>query len=366
MSGPTARRDEDQCGERRARVEYVIAVERPAWAALAERLGIDVPIVQAPIGSATTPQMAAAVSRAGGLGTLALSWTEAGRVRDVIRRTRELTDRPIAVNLVLAFDQRERLAVCAQEAVTTVSTFWGDPGPYAERIHAAGATHVHTVGSVAEARAAVEAGVDVIVAQGVEAGGHVRGETSTRVLLPAVVAAIDPVPVLAAGGIADARGVAATVALGAAGVWVGTRFLLADEANVHPEYRRRLIAATGADTVLTSVFDGGWPDAPHRTLRNSTIARWELAGRPRAPDRPGEGDVVAQFPGGRAIARYHFAMPVAGAGGDIEAMALYAGEGCGLVRECAPAAAILSALARGLPAGASPARGGALEPEAPG
>ncbi len=303
-------------------------------------LGLTAPVVQAPIGSASTPELAAAVSGAGGLGTLALSWLRPAQVRDRLRATRELTPRPFGANLVLAWPQFERLAACLQERVAVVSTFWGDPGPYVEQVHAGGALHVHTVGSVDEARQAVAAGVDVIVAQGWEAGGHVRGTVSTLALVPMVVDAVHPVPVLAAGGIADGRGLAAALALGAAAGWVGTAFLLADEASAHPDYQARIAAAQSGDTVHSALFDGGWPDAPHRTLRNSTIDAWERAGRPRPGSRPGEGDVVVTARNGAAVPRYSDVMPTPGMVGDVEPMALYAGQGVGLVRERAPAAEI--------------------------
>jgi NAD(P)H-dependent flavin oxidoreductase YrpB (nitropropane dioxygenase family) len=314
---------------------------------LCDLLGIDVPIVQAPIGSATCPKLAAAVSGAGGLGTLALTWTAPDACVDRIRRTRALTDRPFAVNLVLEWDHRERIAVCAREGVPLISTFWGDPTPHVDPIHDAGALHLHSVGSVAEAQAAAEAGVDVIVAQGVEAGGHVRGTISTLALAPAVTDAVAPVPVIAAGGIADARGVVAALALGAQAAWIGTRFLLAAEANVHAGYRTRLIGAQAGDAVHTAAFDGGWPDAPHRVLRNPTLTAWEAAGRAAAPHRPGEGDVVATAPTGSALTRYHMAMPQAATDGEVGEMALYAGQGVGLARHCAPAADIVSELRHG-------------------
>ena len=314
---------------------------------LCDLLKIDLPIVQAPIGSAACPELAGAVSGAGALGTLALTWTAPDACADRIRRTRALTDRPFAVNLVLDWDPHERIEVCAREGVLLISTFWGDPGPYVDLIHDSGALHLHTVGSVAEAVAAAEAGVDVIVAQGTEAGGHVRGTTSTLSLVPAVVDAVSPVPVIAAGGIADARGVVAMLSLGAQATWIGTRFLLAAEANVHAAYRDRLIAANAGDTVYTEVFDGGWPDASHRVLRNATLTAWEAAGRPAAPDRPGEGDLVATAPNGSALPRYHMALPQAGTDGDVEAMALYAGQGVGLMRACSPAAGIVEELRDG-------------------
>src|SRR5215213_2118406 len=161
-------------------------------------LGLTAPVVQAPVGSAATPELAAAVSQAGGLGMLALSWTPPTSVGEQVRATRALTDRPFGVNLVLEWDQHERLRACAAEPVAAVSTFWGDPRPYVDAIHASGALHLHTVGSAEEARRAAEAGVDIIVAQGWEAGGRVCGEVSTLALVPAVIDAVGPLPVLAA------------------------------------------------------------------------------------------------------------------------------------------------------------------------
>jgi NAD(P)H-dependent flavin oxidoreductase YrpB (nitropropane dioxygenase family) len=261
-----------------------------------------------------------------------------------VARTRALTDRPFGVNLVIAQDQHERVAACAGQ-VAVVSTFWGDPAPYVDAIHAGGALHVHTVGSAAEARAAAAAGVDAIVAQGWEAGGRVRGQVATLPLVPAVVDAVWPVPVLAAGGVADARGVAAVLALGADAAWVGTRFLLAEEAGVHDEWRESVRAADETATAYTTAFDGGWPGAPHRVLRNSTLDAWERAGRPEGSARPGHGDVLALTPAGDPIRRYDATPPARGAVGDIEPLALYAGQSAALVHEARPAAAIVRELA---------------------
>jgi NAD(P)H-dependent flavin oxidoreductase YrpB (nitropropane dioxygenase family) len=314
---------------------------------LCRRLDLTAPVVQAPVGSATTPELAAAVSNAGGLGMLALTWTPPGSVRESIRATRALTDRPFGVNLVLEWAQHERVQACAEESVAAVSTFWGDPRPYVDRIHAGGALHLHTVGSAEEARRAVQAGVDVIVAQGWEAGGRVWGEVATLPLVPAVVDAVRPVPVVAAGGVADGRGLAAVLVLGADAAWVGTRFLLAQEANVHDEWRGRIRAASETSTVYATVFDGGWPDSPHRALRNSTVEAWERAGRPAAPGRPGEGDVVARAPDGACLYRYGAEIPVRGATGDVEALAHYAGQSAGIVEDVQPAATIVDELVRG-------------------
>ena len=310
-------------------------------------LGIEVPIVQAPIGSASCPALAAAVSNAGGLGMLAGSWLDLDELRAAIRATFDLTTRPFGVNLVLEWPQAHRLQVALEEGVRIISCFWGDPAPYIPAVHAAGGFVLHTVGSVSEAKTAVASGADVIVAQGWEAGGHVRGEVALSVLVPAVCDAVGPTPVVAAGGIADGRGVAAALALGADGVWLGTRFLAAHEARVDPLYQARLLEASESDTVYTTLFDIGWPSAAHRVLRNSTVEHWLAAGQPTAPSRPGEGEVIAIGAKGQPVLRYSDTPPVAGATGDLEALALYAGQCAGLIWDVRPAAEIVQELVAG-------------------
>src|ERR1700683_986670 len=191
---------------------------------LCELLGIEQPIVQAPMSA--VPELAAAVSNAGALGMLALTWsTPAG---DPVRETATLTDRPFGGNLILNSDQHRRVDEALEAGMRIVSLMWGDRAGDGERVHDANGIVLHTVGSAEEARRAVASGVDVIVAQGWEAGGHVWSRISTLPVVPAVVDAVAPVPVIAAGGIGDARGVAAVLALGAQGAWLGTRFLLDD------------------------------------------------------------------------------------------------------------------------------------------
>ncbi|MFL5578560.1 MAG: NAD(P)H-dependent flavin oxidoreductase [Gemmatimonadaceae bacterium] len=314
-----------------------------------QRLGVELPICQAPIGSLASAELAAAVSEAGALGHVACTWRGVDDLRALFRRVRALTSRAFGANFVLDFPIEEQLSVALDHGVPVVSFFWGDGAPYLPRVHAAGAVAIQVVGSVEEARCAADAGFDLLVAQGRDAGGHVRGEQGTMTLVPEVVDALAPLPVLAGGGIVDRRGVAAAFALGAQGVWVGTRFAASREANAHPVYQDLLVAATGADTVHSTVFDVGWPGAPMRTLRNSTVRAWEAAGRPAAPGRPHEGEPVARRGDGPALPRYHFAAPTREAAGDVEAMALYAGEGAGLVRAVEPAASIVADLAAGLP-----------------
>jgi nitronate monooxygenase len=292
---------------------------------------------------AAIPELAAAVSNAGALGMLALTWsTPAG---DVVRKTAELTNRPFGGNLVLASDQHRRLDEMLESGLRIVSLFWGDPGTYVEPVHDAGGIVLHTVASAEEARRAASQGVDVVVAQGWEAGGHVWGQVATLPLVPAVVDAVPSVPVIAAGGIGDARGVAAVLTLGAQAAWVGTRFLVAREMPIHEKYRHRVIEANETDTRwYANLYEVGWPDAPNRSLYNSTAALWEAAGRPVPGSRPGEGDVIAHFASGEAIVRYEPAAPMVGTTGDIEAISMWAGQSVSLARHREPAAEIVADL----------------------
>ena len=161
------------------------------------------------------------------------------------------------------------------------------------------------------------------------------------VLTPTVVDAVPDAHVIAAGGIADGRGLAAVLALGAGAAWVGTRLLLARECNVHPAYRHEIVAAKETDTVLSPVFDGGWPDAPHRCLNNDTLEAWIAAGKPTPGQRPNEGEIVAFYKSGTPIPRYSLQEPTEGMTGEVTSMALYAGQGVGLTNEEKPVAEIL-------------------------
>ena len=231
---------------------------------LCDLLGIEHPIVLAPMGGAVGPELAAAVSNAGGLGLLPLTW--APDPSD-IREMQALTSRPFGGNLVLEWDQHERLESMLDAGLRIVSLFWGDPTSYVDSIHQSGAIVMHTVGSAEEAKRVVQAGVDVVVAQGFEAGGHVWGRVGTIALVPAVVDAVAPVPVIAAGGIADARGIAAAFTLGAAGVQIGTAYLRCPEAEISAAYRAALESARDDGTTFTNVYTG----RPARGLVNRLI-----------------------------------------------------------------------------------------------
>ncbi len=314
---------------------------------LCERLGIELPILCAPMGFVTGPELTAAVSNAGGLGILSFSRNPPEVLRQQIRRVRELTARPFGVNLLLPAKVSEHAAVCIEERIPLLSLFWGDPAPYVQAAHDAGVLVIHQVGSVGESRSAVEAGVDIIIAQGVEAGGHVRGDISLMALVPRVADAVSPVPVVAAGGIADGRGLAAALTLGAQAVSVGTRFLATPESTAHPLYKQRIVEAREGDTVLTTIFGYNWPNAPHRTLRTKFVEQW-IDDQSRGNEaRPGEPVIGETRVGGQPapVKRFMGFTPSVETTGDIESMALYAGQGVGLIEQIRPAAEIVAEMA---------------------
>lgn len=312
---------------------------------LCRDLGLDYPIISAPLGGGNAgPELAAAVSEAGGLGLLGMGGLAAPAIREQIRDTRRRTSKPFGAGLLLPLLEGGEVEACVEERVSVLLLFWGDPAPHVEKAKRAGIRVFAQVGSVAEAMAAAAAGVDAIVAQGFEAGGHVRGTTSLAALVPAVVQAAAPLPVVAAGGIATGRGLAAALVLGAQAALMGTRFVCSEEARASREYKERIVRARAEDTVHTMLFDVGWPDAAHRVLRNRAVDEWEAAGRPPSGRRPGEGTIVGRMRvGGEMtdVPRYFVGNPMIGFEGDLEYVALYAGESCSLVNDVKPAAAIV-------------------------
>lgn len=302
--------------------------------------------MQAPIGPATTVELVTTVSRVGALGTLAASWTDPQTLRHQLQLIRSTVGTQFCVNLVLDFDQEERLDIVLGERAGFVSFSWSVDRELIGRAKRAGAVVLVQIGDVPAAREAADAGADILIAQGVEAGGHVQGTTRLRELLSDMRALLD-LPIIAAGGIADGASAQAAVNAGANGVACGTAFLASTEADVHPDYFDRLLGATSEDTVLTTAFDIGWPKAPHRILRNETVSAWESAGRPAAGSRPGEGDVVATR-AGRPVVRYSDAQPTTNTEGDIGSMALYAGTSVDAVRRRASATEIARDIAMGI------------------
>jgi nitronate monooxygenase len=312
----------------------------PQVATLLALTSQSVPIMQAPIGAADTVTLATAVSRAGGLGGVALTWSDAAEAELVVQRMQAAgIGRQFYGNFVLHFPCAG-FGAALDAGLPIVTLSFGMDAEKVSRAHRSGAIVGIQVGSRSGARRALDAGADFLIAQSVEAGGHVQSTTAAADLLPAVLAEAGAVPVLAAGGISTGQGAADVIAKGAAGAVMGTRFLATQEAASHDAYKAALVAARTGDTLLTNCFDVGWPFAMHRVLRNDTLDTWEAAGCPQPPNRPGEGDIVFrrgvdQFP------RYSDTPPMSGATGDLTSAVLYAGTGVGEIGGIEPAAEML-------------------------
>jgi nitronate monooxygenase len=303
-----------------------------------ELVGCSVPLQQAGMGT-SDPELAVAVARAGGLGMVSGVLLPPARLAETLDAISIPTGGAIGANFLIPFLEDPVSVDVAAARARVVEFFYGDPDPaLVERAHAGGSLVSWQVGSTAEGLAAARASCDLIVVQGVEAGGHVRGRMGLLPLLGEILDLVD-VPVLAAGGIGTPRAMAGALAAGADGVRVGTRFVAAAEAGFHGRYIDALIAAEGEDAVYTDVFFAMWPDAPHRVLRSCVEAVQAF-----------EGDVVGEieFAGERLpVPRFGVASPIRSATGAVEAMALYAGQGVGAVRARQPAAEIVTELAEG-------------------
>lgn len=243
-----------------------------------ELLGIEYPVIQGGMAWVAEYHLAAAVSGAGGFGIIGAGGAGADFVRDQIRRCRELTDKPFGLNIMLMNPEADEIArVAVEEGVKAVTTGAGNPGKYVAMWKDAGIRIIPVVASVAMARMMERAGADAVVAEGMESGGHI-GQTTTFALVPQVADAVG-IPVIAAGGIADGRGLAAAFMLGAEAVQMGTRFVTAKEAVVHPNYKAKIIAARDIDSEVTGMSHGH----PVRQLRNVMTREYlklEKAGAP--------------------------------------------------------------------------------------
>lgn len=230
---------------------------------ICEALGIKYPIIQGAMAWIADSTLASAVSNAGGLGIIAAGGNTPENVRKEIRKAKELTDKPFGVNIMLLNSNADEIAkIVCEEGVKVVTTGAGSPGKYMDMWKSHGIKVIPVVASVALAKRMEKSGADMIIAEGCEAGGHI-GELTTMALLPQIVDAVN-IPVIAAGGIGDARGVVATIALGAKGFQVGTRFLVANECTVHENYKKKVIESKDIDSVVTGRSTGH----PVRVLRN--------------------------------------------------------------------------------------------------
>lgn len=268
---------------------------------ICEMLGIEHPIVLGGMGTGTSPALVAAVCEAGGLGVLGATQHGPGEMERAAAAVRGLTGRPFGLNLLLFRERPEQYDALLAARPAVVSTAWPNVGQdlagYVSRAHAVGARFMHMVSTVAEARAAARAGADIIVAQGTEGGGHV-GTLAGMVLVPMVVRALAPLPVIAAGGIATGSQLAAALMLGAEGVLLGTRFLATSESPWPPSFKRAIVESDGHDTELTEIPDVAkgavWPGAFDRARRNRLIAEWSGRGHELRRRRAEVAEAIAR------------------------------------------------------------------------
>lgn len=291
-------------------------------ARICDLLAIEHPVVLGGMGTATAAPLVAAVSNAGGFGTLGTSAFNAATLENEIAAIHENTSKPFGINHLLFQIQEDMFAVTLRAHPSVAAFAWArkeqNLGDYFQRAHDAGCKVMYSAGEVGEALRAADAGADILVAQGTEAGGHV-GWMASLPLLPMMVKAVAPLPVLCAGGVADGRGLAAALALGAEGVLLGTRFMATAEAPIHVNFKQAILKSDGHDTVLTEIPDLAtqrvWPGALSRAQRNRFIQRW--AGREWSV-RQNATEIGQQAAAARAV-------------GDVENASLSFGQDAGLI-----------------------------------
>ncbi|MFA5495032.1 MAG: nitronate monooxygenase [Porticoccaceae bacterium] len=327
----------------------LVAPHRALRTPLCGLLGCELPILLAGMGGVARHRLAAAVARAGGFAALGMVREPVSRIRDEVMALRDLCTAPFAVNLIPAATPsallKQQVAACIALEVPAMVLFWEVDQPLVRHLKAAGIRVIHQVGNRRDAEQALDAGADVLIAQGHEAGGHVRGTVGTFSLLAELVP-FSPVPVVAAGGIANGRALAAALTLGAQGVSLGTAFLATDEANAHPHHQRRLLAAGADDTVYTRQFSVNWHEAaPVRVLANR-VTRGEYDHLSAANRPPGDASPVIGRQDGQPVHLFSTDSPLADASGRLDDMALYAGQSCGQIDAVVPAAQRIEELIR--------------------
>lgn len=300
-----------------------------------ELLGIEIPLLQAAIWPATSPELVAAVGEAGAIGSIGAVFTPADRLLEQIARVRALSDRPFVVNHVVPGIAEDAFAATLEARPAAISFALGEPGELVARAHEAGAKVIHQVHTLDQALAVRDLGIDVFIAQGSEAGGQgLLAGVSTMVLVPQLCDALGPVPVLAAGGVADGRGLAAALALGAAGANVGTRFLASAEASATEAWKQSIVGARAADCVRFEAWSAIMPPSPGygvvpRVVRTDFVDEWqgrlEEAGAQAAELR---GQIMSSVREGRP----HELTP-------------FGGQTAGLIDEVLPAAEIVRRMA---------------------
>jgi len=301
---------------------------------ICDLLDIEHPIFLAGMGGVAYAEVCAAVSEAGGFGTLGMATMDVKGIREQMRQVRKRTDKPFGVDLLAALPEQVMAAmdVIIDEGASAFIAGLGVPGPVIEKCHDAGLKVMSMCGKVSHAVRAEEAGCDVVIAQGTEAGGH-TGQVAGMALIPQIVDAVE-IPVLAAGSIVDGRGLAVALAFGAQGVWMGTRFIASEEAHAAPLYKKRLVDAGSADTIVSRCYSG----KPMRVIRNPYVDDWER-----------RSDEIKPFPDQMAHSVRSGVLPLMSGEDedvDLERSCLPAGQGVGGIDEVLPVQEIVNRVLR--------------------
>src|SRR5215475_4231641 len=320
---------------------------------ITERYGLKVPFINAGMAFVATAPLVRAVCKAGGMGMLGIAAMPPDVLQAAIRDVKAIDPVCFGVDIIARFSAMEHIELCVAEKVPVVVFFWDDPpDEWLSRLRAAG-THIwFQVGSVEEGKAALRRGAQGLVVQGSEAGGHNRAVAATFSLLPAIIDAVPSVPVVAAGGIADGRTVAAALALGADAVWVGTRLLASFEAYAHPQYKDRVVAAGVEDTARHLIFGPEFPDASTRGLRNRIVREWERRDDPPPYKVVPEAELPvigqARLFGQQIPMKRFCGFPLTPEfTGDLEEMSLLAGESVGQTKGLMSVANIIDEMMNG-------------------
>ena len=290
-------------------------------------VGIKYPIIQAPASGPATAVLASAVAEKGALGGLPLTWHAPDEAFKDVKNVQMVTKGAFFANYVLNFEAVS-LDRTLDAGVKIVQFSWGIPNQkISNKVKGADVLMGVQVTSEASAQAALDAGADYLVCQGMEAGGHVHASRPLVEALQRVLSVAGDVPVVASGGIASGKDMAKYLNLGAAAVVMGSRFVATLESNAHQDYKEALVKANSDDTVFTSCMNKGWTNATHRIIRNQTFENWEAAGCPKIGSRPGENDVVAYYARGSKVSRYSITPPTRSLSGEVTETAMYAGKG---------------------------------------